>query len=449
MAKKSVRDIALEILLQIEKNQAYSNLLLNQRVKKELISERDIGLLTEIIYGTIQRRDTLDYYLTPFVKKGLNKLEQWVLVLLRLSLYQMIYLDRVPEHAILNEAVTIAKKRGHQGISGMVNGVLRSIQRSGVPSIELIKDEMDKLAIETSHPRWLIERWVKEFGYEDAKKMAEMNLIPPSVTIRVNQVKSTVEEAVKRLTDEGLIVTKGDLSQDAIKVTKGYVPSSYSFIKGFVTIQDESSMLVARALDPQPGMNVLDCCAAPGGKTTHLAERMENEGQVTGLDLHSHKVKLIKEQQDRLELSNIEAKALDARKVQEEYENESFDCILVDAPCSGLGVIRRKPDLKWTKTQNDIEGITSIQKSILQSVAPLLKKGGRIVYSTCTVDRVENEDVVNNFLSQNDEFSLDESMGERLPQEILTSKRYQPGMLTILPQDFGTDGFFISVMKKQ
>ncbi|MFN7250893.1 MAG: 16S rRNA (cytosine(967)-C(5))-methyltransferase RsmB [Anaerobacillus sp.] len=447
MLKKNVREVALDILLQIEKSQAYSNLLLNQTIKREKLNEKDVGLLTEIVYGTLQRKNTLDYYLISFVKGGLKKLDQWVLVLLRLSLYQMIYLDRVPERAIVHEAVEIAKKKGHKGISAMVNGTLRSIIREGVPSLDSIEDPHEKLSLQFSHPTWLIERWLEQFGLERTKAICEINLVPPIVTARVNQVvMKDKNELTKLLASEGIKAEEGDLSPDALKIVQGTLPTTKLFKDGYLSIQDESSMLVARALNPQPGMKVLDSCAAPGGKTTHLAEVMNNQGEIYALDLHDHKVKLIDEQANRLKLSIISTKATDSRKAGDIFQKESFDCILVDAPCTGLGVIRRKPDIKWQKQIEDVEKITEIQKAILEAVAPLLKPGGRLVYSTCTIDKLENELVVKNFLESNRDFQSDISLKERLPKK--AQSFCTDGMVQLLPSDFGTDGFFIASMIK-
>jgi 16S rRNA (cytosine967-C5)-methyltransferase len=447
MLKKNVREVALDILLQIEKNQAYSNLLLNQTIKREKLNEKDVGLLTEIVYGTLQRKNTLDYFLNSFVKGGMKKLDQWVLVLLRLSLYQMIYLDRVPERAIVHEAVEIAKKKGHKGISAMVNGTLRSIIREGVPSLDLIEDPHEKLSLQFSHPTWLIERWLEQFGLERTKAICEINLVPPTVTARVNQVVlKDKNEMTKLLASEGIKAEEGDLSPDALKIVQGTLPNTKLFKDGYLSIQDESSMLVARALNPQPGMKVLDSCAAPGGKTTHLAEVMNNQGEIYALDLHDHKVKLIDEQANRLKLSIITTKATDSRKAGDIFQKESFDCILVDAPCTGLGVIRRKPDIKWQKQKEDVAKITEIQKAILEAVAPLLKQGGRLVYSTCTIDKLENELVVKNFLEGNRDFQSDISLKERLPKK--AQSFCKDGMVQLLPSDFGTDGFFIASMIK-
>lgn len=442
--KQNVRELALDGLMQVEKSGAYSNLLLNNLIEKNNIDKKDVGLLTEIVYGTIQRRDTLDYYLQPFLRK---KVEPWVKVLLRFSLYQMLYLDRVPERAAIHEAVEIAKKRGHKGISGMVNGVLRSIQREGVPSLDEIKNAEKRLAIATSHPQWLVKEWIDEYGIETTEKMCEVNLLPPVPTARVNVSKTSIEEAVQTLEKEGIEAKPGDLAEDAIQIGKGNVAHTEAFKNGLLSIQDESSMLVARALSPEKGDVILDSCAAPGGKTAHIAERLQGTGKVISLDLHPHKVRLIEQQAKRLQLENVEAKALDARKVQEQFETESFDKILVDAPCSGFGVIRRKPDIKLGKKKEDSERLATIQLSILEKVAPLLKKGGRLVYSTCTIEKVENEQVVEQFLQSYSEFEWDMSMVERLPNKV--APYVKKGEVQILPHYFATDGFYIACLRKK
>ncbi|CAG9611129.1 Ribosomal RNA small subunit methyltransferase B [Bacillus rhizoplanae] len=442
--KQNVRELALDGLVQVEKSGAYSNLLLNNLIEKSNIDKKDVGLLTEIVYGTIQRRDTLDYYLQPFLRK---KIELWVKVLLRLSLYQMLYLDRVPERAVIHEAVEIAKRRGHKGIAGLVNGVLRSIQREGVPSLDEIKSSEKRLAIATSHPEWLVKEWIEAYGIETAQKMCEVNLLPPVPTARVNVAKASIEEALKTLETEGIQAKYGDLSEDAVQIEKGNVAHTKAFQEGLLSIQDESSMLVARALNPEAGDTILDSCAAPGGKTTHIAERLQGTGKVISLDLHPHKVRLIQQQAKRLQLENVEAKTLDARKVQEHFEQESFDKVLVDAPCSGFGVIRRKPDIKIGKQKEDSERLANIQLSILEKVAPLLKKGGRLVYSTCTIEKIENEQVVELFLQSHPEFEWDTTMKERLPKAV--HPYVVEGGVQILPHYFATDGFYIACLRKK
>lgn len=443
--KKGVRDIALDILESVEKNQSYSNLLLNNLINKHQLSSVDSGLLTEITYGTIQRKMTLDYFLNPYIKNP-KKTQSWVINLLRMSVYQMVYLDKVPDHAILYEAVEIAKKRGHKGITSMVNGVLRNIQRNGVASFDNIKDKQERLAIETSHPIWLVKRWIEQFGYEKTKEMCEVNLNAPLQTARVNVKKISRSELVSILLEEGYDVEASEIVPEAIICYHGNLAHSESYKLGYLSIQDESSMLVAHALDASENDIVLDTCAAPGGKTTHIAEGLST-GQVYALDLHEHKVKLIKDQAARLGLRNIKTQVADSRKVQELFNKEGFDRILVDAPCSGLGVMRRKPDVKYTKTKDDIIKLSSIQQKLLEEAAPLVKPGGRLVYSTCTVDQEENNRVAEEFLANHPNFEKDETLKERMPEEVVPL--VEGNMLQVFPQNFGSDGFFIASFRKK
>lgn len=446
MKKINVRELALEALEKLEQNQAYSNLLLTSVIKTNTLSDQDRGLLTELVYGTLQNKIALDYMLKPFIRKP-NKVKPWVIQLLRLSAYQMEYLEKIPDRAAIHEAVEIAKKRGHKGIASFVNGILRSLQREGAPSFAEIEDPVLRLSTETSHPEWLVKEWVEAYGFEAAEKICRIHLVPPKQTLRVNQIKADKETLLNEMENAGLEAEAGDLSPDAIKLLKGSIASTEFFQNGQVSIQDESSMLVARALDPKPGETVLDACAAPGGKSAHIAELMKNEGSLTSLDLHRHKVKLIQEGAERLGLTIIDAQTMDARKAGDAFDAERFDRILVDAPCSGFGVIRRKPDMKYTKTPEDSRRLSEIQLGILREIAPLVKKGGTLVYSTCTMDRTENEEVMHAFIQEHPEFEPDLSLEKRLPEK--ARPFVQDGSLQILPHYFGTDGFFISSMRKK
>ncbi|AEB24022.1 MULTISPECIES: 16S rRNA (cytosine(967)-C(5))-methyltransferase RsmB [Bacillus] len=446
MKKINVRELALEALEKLEQNQAYSNLLLTSVIKTNTLSDQDRGLLTELVYGTLQNKIALDYMLKPFIRKP-NKVKPWVIQLLRLSAYQMEYLEKIPDRAAIHEAVEIAKKRGHKGIASFVNGILRSLQREGAPSFAEIEDPVLRLSTETSHPEWLVKEWVEAYGFETAEKICRIHLVPPKQTLRVNRIKADKETLLNEMENAGLEAEAGDLSPDAIKLLKGSIASTEFFQNGQVSIQDESSMLVARALDPKPGETVLDACAAPGGKSAHIAELMKNEGSLTSLDLHRHKVKLIQEGAERLGLTIIDAQTMDARKAGDAFGAERFDRILVDAPCSGFGVIRRKPDMKYTKTPEDSRRLSEIQLGILREIAPLVKKGGTLVYSTCTMDRTENEEVMHAFIQEHPEFEPDLSLEKRLPEK--ARPFVQDGSLQILPHYFGTDGFFISSMRKK
>lgn len=439
-----VRSIAVSLIERVEKEGAYSHLVLDAAIKDRLVPERDTALLTELVYGTIKRRNTLDYCLNAHVKKGVGSLQTWVASLLRMSLYQMIYLDRVPERAVLYEAVRIAKEKGHEGIGSLVNAVLRSYQRAGFPEVPEQMERLEKLSVEYSHPRWLLEEWETAYGQENTAAMAAQNLVPPQTSIRVNRMKASREEVMEKLEREGCDTEKGALSEDALVVLTGNVLMTKAYNEGYFTIQDESSMLVAAALDAKAGMTVLDACAAPGGKTTHIAERMHNQGNVHAFDLHQKKLRHIDEQAERLELSIISTKKLDARNILTETDEQYYDRILIDAPCSGMGVIRRKPELKWNKKPDDLISLPSVQYDILTEAAKTLKIGGRIVYSTCTVRPEENEQVVQAFLEAHPSFVRDDSMKRRLTQDTESGSEW-----TILPHNYETDGFYMAALERK
>ncbi|KEK09573.1 16S rRNA (cytosine(967)-C(5))-methyltransferase RsmB [Lysinibacillus fusiformis] len=449
MSKKSVviwdgnvRDAALSILLAVDKNQAYSNLLLNETIKRHKIEAKDRALLTELTYGTLQHKMTLDYYLEPFIR---GSIDHWVRWLLRISLYQMQYLTRIPAHAAVNEAVEIAKRRGHRGIASTVNGILRSVLRQGVPAITEIENPIERLAIETSHPIWLVQRFVDNYGLEVATGMLHENNVPPMQTVRVNTTKVTVEQAIAELEAEGLTAKQSDVIPECLHLTNGQPARTHAFKEGHITIQDESSMIPANVLNPSPGMRVLDMCAAPGGKTTHLAEIMKNEGSILATDLHPHKLDLIDHNTERLGLDIIETAPIDGRKAPEFLQAESYDAVLVDAPCSGLGVMRRKPDIKYTKREEDLENLQTIQLALLDAATKVLKIEGKLVYSTCTVDIQENEGTVKAFLATHPE--MEAIQLESLPTKL--AEKQANGMLQVFPQDFGSDGFFVAAFRKK
>ncbi|MEK3982257.1 16S rRNA (cytosine(967)-C(5))-methyltransferase RsmB [Paenibacillus sp. FSL K6-3166] len=445
----SARDIALDILVKVEQQGAYSNLLLNSSLQKSALSREDAGLVTELVYGTISRMNTLDYVLEEFVSKGTAKLQPWVRNLLRLSLYQIMYLDRIPSHAAVNEAVNIAKKKGHQGISGMVNGVLRSVLRAG--DLPVIPDGLSpakRISIQYSHPIWLVKRWITEYGVDAAEAICAANNEPPAVSVRVNTTMISREALLSQMIEQGLQASASDVSPYGIVVKGGGNLALSSWYRdGYLSIQDESSMLVAEAVAPEPGMRVLDCCAAPGGKTAHIGELMKDEGSVLANDLHPHKAKLISDQAARLGLESVVTGSADALELEHTLEHYSFDRILLDAPCSGLGVIRRKPDLKWRKQPEDVVSVASLQGQLLQSVSKLLKPGGVLVYSTCTTEQAENSEVVASFLKQNPEFTsitFASPLWDRLEGTALAEGEG----IQILPHHYGSDGFYISKLQR-
>lgn len=445
----TARETALDVLVRVEQEGAYSNLLLNASLQKAGLSREDAGLATELVYGTISRLNTLDFILEDFVSKGTRKLQPWVRCLLRMSLYQIVYLDRIPPHAAVNEAVNLAKKRGHQGISGMVNGVLRSALRAGeLPKLPEALDDAERISLKHSHPLWMVKDWIRQYGQAAAEDICRANNEPPAVSVRVNTTMTTRDKLLEEMRSEGLEAAPSPLSPYGIVVKGGGNLALSSWYRdGVLSIQDESSMLVAEAVAPEPGMTVLDCCSAPGGKTSHMAELMKDRGTVIASDLHEHKVSLVREQAQRLGLESVKAIATDALLLKERYAPMTFDRILLDAPCSGLGVIRRKPDLKWSKSSEDVASISELQRELLESVSGLLKPGGVLVYSTCTIESAENEETVGDFLRRNPQFTSadrDTPLGGRL-RDLLSSDA--PG-IQILPHHFGSDGFYIAALRR-
>lgn len=440
----SVRYTALEALERVERGGAYSNLLLNELIKKNQVSAKDTALLTELVYGTLSRKILLAYYVAHFIAKA-KKVDPWVKNLLNLSVFQMVFLDRVPDHAIINEAVEIAKAKGNPGTGKFVNGVLRNIQRQGLPSLEKISDPVERLATEVSLPRFLVEKFIAEIGETETKKLGLSLLEPSQVSGRVDIREISRSEALEILQEEGIEARPSQLSPYGIVADRGFLAGSSLYEKGWLTIQDESSMLVAQALQLEKNQKVLDACAAPGGKTTHIAALLDGTGEITALDIHEHKLKLIRDNANRLGVANIiKTQQMDARTAHEHFAPETFDRILVDAPCSGLGLMRRKPDLKYQKKPADFVQLPKIQRAILESCAPTLKNQGLLVYSTCTIAPEENQAVVNGFLQDHPEFvKIDLALNEILTPAI------QDQMLVLYPEKFMTDGFFICVMEKK
>ncbi|ERJ13424.1 16S rRNA (cytosine(967)-C(5))-methyltransferase RsmB [Haloplasma contractile] len=437
---KNVRKAAFEIVTKVLGGNGYSNLLLNQMIKSKEIDPVDVSLLTEIVYGTIQNKITLDYYLKDFI--DMKKTKGWVKNILRISLYQMHFLDKIPNHAILNEAVTLAKDRGGKNSGNFVNAVLRNISRKGLKSLDDIKDQTERLSIQTSHPRWLVSLWLEQYGLDTTTKLCNANNSRPSIHCRLNLTKDDSNSLIKKLEDQEIEVSRHPFIEEGVKIIKGNIIGTSLYTDGYLTIQDFSSMLVAKILDPSESDDVLDTCAAPGGKTTHIAELMSNSGSVSACDIYDHKIKLIDEHVDRLGLKQIKTYKQDARELTKEFKAGTFDRVLIDAPCSGLGVIKRKPEIKYHKSRKDLSQIVKLQKEIIDDAVKLLKPGGRLVYSTCTINKRENEDIVNYILKNNSELSL---YSEPFKQFGLDSD----GTLQILDNDLGADLFFIACFRKQ
>lgn len=430
---ETARNLALAVLEDVFVNQAYSNIALNKHLKGSQLSAADKGLVTEIVYGTVARKLTLEWYLSHFIEDR-DKLDNWLYILLLLSAYQLRYLDKVPNHAVVNEAVELAKLR-KKGSEKLVNAVLRRILREGWPDIDSIKRKNKRDSIAYSLPVWLVSKLKEEYGEERAQAIFKSLLVRNKASIRVTNLSR--KEEIKAL----LEATDSPLAATGLVKEQGHFAGHDLFSEGAITIQDESSQLVAPTLDLQGHEQVLDACAAPGGKTAHMASFLTS-GKVTALDLYDHKLDLIQENAERLGVADrVQTQKLDARKVHEFFEKDSFDKILVDAPCSGIGLLRRKPDIKYNKETADFTSLQEIQLEILGSVCQTLRKGGIITYSTCTIVSEENFQVVEAFLESHPEF-------EQVKLEHECKDILKDGCILITPELYGSDGFFISQFRK-
>lgn len=434
------RNLAVTVLTAVMQRGAYANIALDAALRETPLTTVDTGLATTIVYGSLQHWLTLDWQLAPFLQG--KKVEPWVHTLLLTALYQMTALDRVPDRAVLFDSTEIAKKRGNPGLAKLVTGVLRHVQRQGLRNPQTISNPAERLSISESLPRWLVDQFTVIYGAEKTAAIARSVNTLPRPTLRVNTPAFTVAQVQAMLQDEGIATTASTVSPVGLVAEGGHLAATAAFKAGAFTIQDESSMLVAPTLTVRPGDTVLDACAAPGGKTTHLASY---GAQVTALDIHAHKVRLIEQNAARLHLSgHIHAEALDARQAAAHFGPAKFNKVLVDAPCSGLGLLRRKPEIRYTKRADDIARLPQIQGAILDAVALTVTPGGALVYSTCTMLPAENGDVVAAFLTHHPEFK---QVAVPLPPTV-TATATAPA-LQLTPDDMGSDGFYIAKLVKQ
>lgn len=435
------RYVAVKTLYNIEVDGSYSNIKLNEYFKKYNLEAIDRAFASEILYGTIRWKLRIDYLIQKFSKLKISKMSPWVLCCIRTAVYQIYFMDRVPEFAAVNQAVEITKKNERKA-SSFVNGILRNILRNKDEFNKInIKDEIERISVEYSHPAWFVKMMVKEHGLDFTLELMKKNNTPSEFTIRLNTIKCSKDELKAVFLDKDVEVFDGLFDESMI--LKGYsmIERSEEFKNGFFTIQDESSMLCAKVLDPKPGQKILDMCSAPGGKATHMAELMGNHGEITSIDIYEHKIDLIKKNAKRLGIDIIKTKLMDSTMYFEEF-NEYADKVLVDAPCSGLGLIRKKPEIRWNLGYDDIIKLNKIQYSILKNASKYVKKGGNLVYSTCTITREENENIVESFIKENNNFSM-EDISKFLPSSF-KSDTSKNGFIKLFPNLHGTDGFFIA-----
>lgn len=429
----NVREIALRALDKVFSG-SYSNIVLNDYLNNYELSDSDRALLSEIVYGTIAKKLTLEFYLAPFIK---GRMRQWQRNLLMLSVYQLVYLDRIPPYAVINEAVEITKTRGGLSASKVTNAILRNFEREPLRDFSDVKNDKTRLSVLSSIPQWIIEHWITHYKFEGAVKIAESLQDRPKLYARVNTRKTTRDTLIEQLTAEGLEVEAATLHQDGIISKTNQILKHPLFFKGMYSIQDISSMFVHDAVNPKHDDVVLDACSAPGGKGLHVAEKL-TDGHADLADVHPHKITLIDNAAKRLEIDNYSAFVADATAF--DY-GKKYDKIIVDAPCSGLGVIRRKPEIRYERKSEDIQSLVKLQLEILNHVKQFLKPGGELIYSTCTIHQMENENVAYTFMKQNEDIEFE-------PFDLPTLN-FSGHMRQILPYEFDTDGFFIAKFKRK
>lgn len=428
----TVRKKALDAYTAVIDDGGYSNLVINKIINDSQFSSEDRALFTEIVYGSISRKLTLEYYLRPFIK---TKLKRWQRHLLIISIYQLEFLDKIPSYAVINEAVDIAKEVGGKQDGNKINAILRSYLREEKQKISDIKNDKKRLSIQYSMPLWIVDHLMRHYSIHEVENILNELLKRPNMYVRVNRKLISRDELLEKFSREGITARKSEIHENAIIVKGGGITDSNLYREGLFGIQDASSMCVNYALDPSGNELILDACSAPGGKGFHALENMD--GHVDFSDIFEHKLTLIDNESKRLKHTNLNILLKDA--TTDSYD-KIYDKIIVDAPCSGLGVVKRKPEIKYNLKKEDIDSLVDIQLSILHHVKEFLKPGGTLVYSTCTIHQMENENVAYTFKKQSDDIEFGEF---EIPHFKFKGNHRQ-----ILPHEFNTDGFFIAKFKK-
>lgn len=447
-----VRDKALHIVCDVFENGAYTNLQLDKDLRNTRFSMSDRRFITELVNGTVRMSKHLDWVLNLFLKKPVEKQNRWIRNILRLALYQILFMDRTPPYASVNTAVNQTAAMVGTGLTGMVNGVLRNIIRNPdkiiYPSME---NKRDYLAVYYSHPEWLVEKWLDNYGYEQTVVMLAYNNQPAKINLRCNSLKTTPDELVKNLAEEEILAQISANHPWALEVSKMDKPinKSKAFQQGWFYIQDAASMLAAPILQTQADQLVYDLCCGIGGKTTHIAENMQNQGRIAAIDLYQHKIELLNYNSQRLGIDIIDGVSRDILAMDTD-KMEKAARVLLDAPCSGLGVLNRRADARWRKSYQETEDLTIIQEALLNQASNLVERNGLLLYSTCTLNKVENEDRISSFLQTHTEFALEgfASVLNYLPLSAGERESAANGMFNLLPGRYGTNGMFYALMRR-
>lgn len=437
------RELALKVLLDIEENGNYSNIAINKHFKNINLNNQDRGLATELIYGVVENKYYLDYIIDKLSKIKCKKMNIYVKILLRMGIYQILLLNSISDYAAVNETVSLVKKYDKRS-SGFVNAILRNVirQKDTIGEVDIKDDKIMYLATKYSYSPWMIKNWINNFSEEFTEDLLEANSEKPSVYIRTNTLKISRNELLDKLKAEGIECSIVPIIDEAIRVENlKNIENNQLFKDGLFTIQDVSSMIVGKVMNPKENSKVLDVCSAPGGKTTHLATLMNNTGKVVSRDIFDHKLKLIQSTVNRLGLTNVDIESFDA-SILDKNSIDKFDYVLADVPCSGLGIIRRKPEIKY-KAKAELKDLPKIQKNILDNASKYVKVGGTLIYSTCTIQDNENMEVVKEFLDNNNNFKL-----VPINEVKVDLDNQENGYLKIYPNIHDIDGFFIAKLER-
>jgi len=434
---QGVRGHAVKILNRVDRTDAYLDKLLEIELKNSNLSGIDKALLFEIVHGVMRWMGRLDWILNGFYKGQFSKCVPNVKNALRVALYQILFLDKVPDYAAVNEAVEFVKKLQGQKYADLANAVLRNIIRSK-ESIRYPNPDEDLVAYLSayySHPTWMVKRWLKRFGREETEKLLIANNSKPVMALRVNNIVTNKEELKSLLDSVELKYTESKILPEFIRLNNLTNITDWEYFqKGYFSVQDESTGLPVKLLDVKPGMRVLDLCSAPGGKTAFIADLMNNQGEIIALDRFDSRLKILEKNLSRLKVTNVKTIPIDALEYNDEI---GFGRVLIDAPCSGLGTLTKKPDLKWKKDLGDIRKIVNIQYDLLKKGASMLKVGGALVYSTCTIEPEENIEIIKRFISENTNFKLVDA-SEMFSKELVDEN----GCIQTYPHIHGVDGSF-------
>ncbi len=442
---KNAREAAFEVLYRVESDASYSNLTLDKVQKENNLSGRDASFCTALVYGVLERQLMLDYIIRQYSSVRLKKIETKALIILRMGVYQLLFMDSVHSGAAVNESVTLAKKQKLHKASGFINGLLRSFVRAELKY--KMPDENDKakfLSVKYSCPEEIVKLWLSAYPEALVTDMLKSFMGRPELTLRVNTLKATVDDVKKQLEAEGVKTEASPLSKNALVVSAtGSVEALKPFREGKVYVQDISSIICSELVEPKVGEKIADVCAAPGSKSFSMAILADDKANLSSFDLYPHKVELIKKSAKRLGITSIKADVRDALSEVTELKDQ-FDAVLCDAPCSGLGVIGRKPEIR-NRSIEDVNSLPTLQYDILNNTANLVKQGGRLFYSTCTLNPAENNEIADKFLNEHKDF---EAWPLNIPENLKRGLDEPSNQLTLFPHVNGTDGFFISAFKK-